>query len=723
VAGSNAPRRLVALAIVASVLMSLLVVRVWFLQAVTADETEEIISRVRTRTIRLLPERGRIFDVNGRIVADNKRILTVAIDRSVVRDAEDRAEMFLRLSGPLGLPIETLYARADDKRFNDFEELPLAFDVSEEAAAFLLERIEDYPGVIVKDDWRRTYPYGAIGSHILGYIGAIQENSLRYYRSLGYDPNERVGLYGVEQTYETLLRGVPGFVRYEVDAIGRIKRQIERVEPEPGKDLQLAVDFRLQQFAEQALETQLLVRRRVEAGTISLPDGTLDPRYPEVNYYKAPAGSVVVLDHERGEVKAMASYPRFDPRWFTVGITAETFARLFPRTDDPDQSILVNRAVSGRYNLGSSFKPFVAYAALNTGQLPGGGEYAFDDRGTYKLQSIPQDRCEQGVKCIFRNAICRSTGAPCRYGSVNVEEAMAVSSDTFFYKIGEQILTERGYEPVLEREVRDFGFGSTTNVDLPYEYAGTVPSRALKQRLADIGAITEESGENYYVGDNVLFAIGQGLLSATPIQVANAYAALANGGTLHQPRVVRSILTPGTRDKSSSLADLSTATVAERISPASPLRRLPMRDDVLRPVIAGMQRVISGPGVTFDYYHKATGENLFRNFPLDEVPLAGKTGTAQGFENLPWNDSSAFGAFSLNPEVPYSAYAYLEKAGYGSQAAAPVVKCVFLALSGRLRMDELVPAEPVDLGSTLPAPPTRLRSPSCLIGSLSDTRD
>jgi len=228
VAGSNAPRRLVALAIVASVLMSLLVVRVWFLQAVTADETEEIISRVRTRTIRLLPERGRIFDVNGRIVADNKRILTVAIDRSVVRDADDRAEMFSRLSGPLGLPIETLYARADDKRFNDFEELPLAFDVSEEAAAFLLERIEDYPGVIVKDDWRRTYPYGAVGSHILGYIGAIQENSLRYYRSLGYDPNERVGLYGVEQTYETLLRGVPGFVRYEVDAIG------DRADPRQG---------------------------------------------------------------------------------------------------------------------------------------------------------------------------------------------------------------------------------------------------------------------------------------------------------------------------------------------------------------------------------------------------------------------------------------------------------------------------------------------------------
>jgi penicillin-binding protein 2 len=306
---------------------------------------------------------------------------------------------------------------------------------------------------------------------------------------------------------------------------------------------------------------------------------------------------------------------------------------------------------------------------------------------------------------------------------VNVESALAVSSDTFFYKIGEQILTERGYEPVLEREVRDFGFGSTTNIDLPYEYAGTVPSRALKQRLAEIGAITEESGENFYVGDNVLFAIGQGLLSATPVQVVNAYGALANGGTLHQPRVVRAILDPGTRDRSSSLADLSTATIAESVSPATPLRRLSMREEVRGPVVAGMQRVISGPGVTSDYYHKATGENLFRSFPLTDMPLAGKTGTAQGFGNLPWNDSSAFGAFSLDADRPYSAFAYLEKSGYGSQAAAPVVKCLFLALAGRLRMDDVAPAEPVDVSATLPAPPMRLRSPSCLVGSLSDARD
>ena len=167
-----------------------------------------------------------------------------------------------------------------------------------------------------------------------------------------------------------------------------------------GNDLQLSIDLDVQQFAEQALETQLLVRRRVEAGQIKMPDGTPDPRYPEINYYKAPAGSVVVMNHNNGRVVAMASYPRFDLRWFDGGLPKDKFSQLFPITDDPDLSILVNRAISGRYNVGSTFKPLVAYAALATGQLPNGDRYTFDDRGTYKLQSIPEERCQDGVKCI-----------------------------------------------------------------------------------------------------------------------------------------------------------------------------------------------------------------------------------------------------------------------------------------------------------------------------------
>ncbi|NBT21179.1 MAG: hypothetical protein EBT17_03515 [Actinobacteria bacterium] len=418
-AADAAQRRWSWVGSIALALLALLLARVWFLQAVTKDETDRIIAKVQSRTVKLVPERGRIFDVNGRVVADNKRVLVAAIDRRI------------------------LYERADDKRYDEFTEMPLAFDISEEQAAFIMERIEDYPGVVIKEEWRRIYPYGAIGAHVLGYLGAIQKDSAAYYKSLGYDPNERVGLYGVELTYEVKLRGIPGFVRYEVDAVGRIKRVLERVEPQPGNDVQLSIDFRMQQFAEQALETQLLVRQRNEAPQVMLPEGIPDPQYDEVNYYKAPAGSVVVMNHNTGEVVAMASYPRFDARWFTANVNAEKFAQVFPRTDDPDRSILVNRAVSGRYNLGSSFKPFVAYAALNSGQLPNGDAYEFDDRGTYKLVSIPKDRCDQGVKCVFRNAVCRATGAPCRYGEVDVEAALAVSSDVFFYKIGEEILHER----------------------------------------------------------------------------------------------------------------------------------------------------------------------------------------------------------------------------------------------------------------------------------------
>ena len=716
-------KRLLVLGVVAIVLFGALSAQMWYLQAVHSRDVEEVIGKVRTRTIKLIPERGRIFDSAGRVMADNKRTLVVTIDRDVVRKPAERLAMAQRLSGPLNVPIKTLLERMQDERYGPFESIPLREDVSEDTALFLMERVEDYRGIFVREEWRRSYPYGALGGHVLGHLGAILKGNLAYYKSVGYDPNERVGQYGVEEAYETALRGTPGFVRYEVNAVGNILRLIERVEPIAGNDLQLSIDLTVQQFAEQALETQLLVRQRVEAGQVRLPDGTLDPQYPEVNFYKAPAGSVVVLNHNSGRVIAMASYPRFDVRWFGGGLPKDKFSQLFPQTDDPDKSILVNRAISGRYNVGSSFKPLVAYAALNSGQLPGADEYTFDDRGTYKLQSIPEDRCQQGIKCVFRNSICRATGAPCRYGTVDVESALAVSSDTFFYKIGEQILTERGYAPILENEVRRFGLGSPTNIDLPYEYAGTIPSQALKKRLADIGAISQESGEAYYVGDQILFSIGQGLLSVTPLQMTQAFAVIANGGRVYEPKVGLALLAPGTRDSRPGIVDFGSTEVVERLVSIKPTRRISMTSAIRTPIIKGMTRAITGPGVNFDYYHKATGENIFRGYDYEKLPIAGKTGTAQGFGNLPWNDSSAFGAFSLDGSQPYTVYAYLEKAGYGSQAAAPVVKCIFTALAGDYRYDDVRPADPLDKASFAVAPPTSLRNPLCLVGGASDTRE
>ena len=713
--------RLAILATVAMLLGSLLTVRLWFLQAVDAPGLEQRVQEVRTRTVKLTSERGRIFDIKGRIMADNERLLTITLDRAVIAGPLARQQMWNRLSGALNTSVQELEDRYVSKRYNQLQPVPLKEDVTEDLAIFLRERSEDYPGIDIVENWRREYPYAPMASHVLGFLGAIRKSETTYYKNLGYDPDARVGQFGVEQTYESVLRGKSGYVKYEVDSRGRILRLIERKEPIPGNDLQLSINLDIQQFTEQALQNELLVRRRTEAPTV-LSFGQPDPAYPEITYYKAPAGSSVVLNHETGEVVAMASYPNFDNRWFNAGITSEKFAELFPTTKDPDQSILVNRAISGRYNLGSAFKPFVAFAALNSGQLAGGTKYTLKDEVTYKLESIPKERCQLNVKCIFKNAVC-GNGAPCRYGRINVVSALAVSSDVFFYKIGEQIFTQRGNRPVLEEQVRLFGFGSPTEIDLPYEFIGTIPSKALKQRLAASGAIAKDEGKGFYVGDNVQFAIGQGLLSATPLQLAVAYGTLANGGKVMRPRVVHAILAPGTPNGKSGHVNLAKSIVLQSFAEPQVVRDIDARPEVIDPIIRGLTRVVEGPGVRSDIYHSTTGEKLFRSYPSRSLPIAGKTGTAQGAGNLPWNDSSVFGAFSKDPKQPYSIVAYLEKSGYGSRAAAPVVKCVFTALAGKTTVAKAVPADPLDTASFAVASPQLLPNPLCLVGIGSSVRD
>ena len=713
--------RLKILGSVALVLSSLLCVRLWFLQAIDAPGLEVRVQEVRTRTIKLTPERGRIFDLKGRVVASNERLLTITMDRGVIAKDLARAQMWDRLSGALGMSFKQLEDRYKSKRYDQLQPLPLKEDVSEDLAVYLRERSEDYPGIDIREDWRREYPYAPMASHVIGFLGAIRESETSYYKNLGYDPDSRVGQFGVEQTYESVLRGTPGYVKYEVDSLGRFLRQLDRKEAVPGFDIQLTIDLDIQQFTERALQNEIMVRRRTEAPTVLL-NGEPDPAYPEITYYKAPAGSSVVLNHETGEVVAMASFPNFDNRWFNAGISSEKFGELFPTTEDPDLSILVNRATSGRYNLGSAFKPFVAFAALNTGQLAGGLKYSLRDQGTYKLQSIPDERCQLNVKCVFKNANC-GNGAPCKYGRINMETALAVSSDVFFYKIGEEIFTQTGNRPVLEEQVRLFGFGSPTEIDLPYEYIGTVPSLALKKRLAADGAIAKEEGKGYYVGDNVQFSIGQGLLSASPLQLAVAYGALGNGGKVLRPRVVRAIWAPGTPNGKSGRVDLTAGTIVQNFVDPQLLNDLGMREEIREAIVGGLTRVITGPGVTSDIYHSTTGEKLFRSYPKRALPIAGKTGTAQGAGNLPWNDSSVFGAFSTDPARPYTAVAYLEKSGYGSRAAAPVVKCVFTALAGKVRVDPAVPADPLDIASYAVAAPQMLPNPLCLVGVGSSVRD
>ncbi len=709
------------LALVALVLFGLLGTRLWFLQTVQASPLQERVNAARQKTVYIPPERGRIFDIDGRILADNRRVLTVTVDRQQIRRDSMRAELFARLSGPLGVPVEEMERRYKDVIYSTFLPLPLAEDVDEPTVLYLMQRSEDFPGVDVQENYAREYPYAPLASHVIGYMGAITKADLDHYLGLGYQRNERVGRFGVEMSMESVLHGSWGKIVYEVDSANRPLRVLEQVDPIPGQDVQLTLDLDVQQYAEQALQTKLQMQRAELVNNPRDAKGEYAfPEFPEQVPYKAPAGSVIVMDHSNGHIVAMASYPTFDNRWMNADISGDKFSQLFPDTDDPDRSILVNRAIQGRYNLGSTFKPFVAYAALHSGLLTANNY--FEDEGTYKMESVSEEARKAGVRFEYKNATCAGTLRPCVYGNVNVEDALAVSSDTFFYRIGERMMGLPG--EALQDQLRLFGFDEDTGIDLPYEFDGVVPNASVKKDYAERGVIKEEEGRGYYSGDNVQLAIGQGLLSATPLQLATGYATFANEGFVMVPEIVNAIYAPGTPDGEPGRAALESGTLLQSFSTPKVARQLDMPPEIRDPIIHGLERVITGPGVTSDSYHKTTGEHLFDppswfagivpDYPYEEIPIAGKTGTAQGKENQPWLDSSVFAAFSRSGELPYTVTAYLEKAGYGSESAAPVVKCIFMALNDPTRMDPVLPSMQLDLTSTEVATPLTLTDSMCL---------
>ncbi len=720
--------RLGVLAIVGVLLFGLIGTRLWFLQTVEQESLQAEVNATKLRSVPLLPERGRIFDAEGRILADNERVLTVAVDRAVIQRESERTELFRRLSGWVEMPVEEMEERWDSVLYDPLLPLPIAEDIDERTAIALQERFEDLPGVEVVEESRRVYPYAPLASHVVGYMGRITAETRDFYVEQGYQLSERVGQFGIELSMESELHGEWGEVVYEVDNAGRIVREISRIPPVNGKDIQLTIDLDQQQYAEQALQSQLRFRRTQTANN-PLDSETrfttrVFPEYPEEVPYKAPAGSAVVMNYETGHVIALASYPTFDNRWFESDLSGGRFEELFPAVDEfgepisPDESILVNRAIQGQYNLGSTFKVFPAYGAMNTG-LMGTNEY-FYDQGTYRMQSVEDWRCASGlVRCVYRNALC-GNGLPCVYGAVDMEASLAVSSDAFYYSLGERFMTENDYQPVLQEQVRQFGFDEPTGIDLPFEFGGTVPDAELKARYAELGVISEDEGAGYFTGDNVQMAIGQGLLSATPLQLAVGYGTVGNYGFVMKPEIVKAIYEPGVPDaEEPGYADLTRARLAEEPNlTGEVVRQLPMPDEIHNEIERGLRRVITGPGQINPQgaYRSTTGEKLFATYPGGAIPLAGKTGTAQGAGNYPWNDSSAFAAYSVDRDRPYVATAYLEKAGYGARAAAPVVKCVFTQLSGMTEADPVTLSDPLDETNLVPAEQMSLRDTSCFEG-------
>ena len=348
---------------------------------------------------------------------------------------------------------------------------------------------------------------------------------------------------------EERLHGRWGQRTYEIDSRNRIVRTISYTPPVSGEDVQLSIDLDLQYYAERLLITQLQSRRQQYTTNpeVTKPNGQQGPMDPDLAvgtpvHYKAPAGSVTVMDQNTGQIVAMASYPTFDNRWFSAGIDGAKFNELFP----PGHLAATTPASpTGRSRASTTWvrrsRSFTAYSALASGKLS--AESTFYDDGVYKMTSIDPERCAEGVRCEFRNATC-ANGLPCRYGSVNVQASLAVSSDAFYYKLGEDFYLTPGTP--FQDLVRTIGLGADTGIDLPGEFAGRVPTNELKAELLEDGVLAEGETPNLQPGDLLQMAIGQGLMAATPLQLGVGYAAIGNGGHVVTPRVVKAIYAPET---------------------------------------------------------------------------------------------------------------------------------------------------------------------------------
>jgi penicillin-binding protein 2 len=409
---------------------------------------------------------------------------------------------------------------------------------------------------------------------------------------------------------------------------------------------------------------------------------------------------VVVEDPHTGQILAMATYPTFDNRWFVEGITNKKIKQLYP--DPNKQAPFVNRAVSSPFQMGSTFKLVSSIAGLQSGVITPGS--VFNDQGKYLIPG-----CDVKLfKCIFKNA-----GLARGSGPISLRTALTVSSDTYFYRIGAEL--QIGKSQILQDVARQFGYGADTGIDLPAEISGTVPDAALKKRLSERvpPVISQKEGSGYFVGDNVLFATGQGLLSATPLQLTNAYATFANGGNRMRPMAAIGIVKPGTPD----------------LNAGDGGRVNPYKFDWIIKFLPEVKSQVSIQPDWWDTMNRGfagvvnsrrpfgTAARTFEGYPFSTLPISGKTGTAQDARQEGSKDDSLFAGYGPNSgpgAAQWAVGAVVEDGGFGAWAAAPIVKCVFAALADPSRMAPLHETDPLDKTAATPTAIGPMPDTSCL---------
>ena len=620
-------------ALLALLAFGVLVARLWYLQILSSEEFEDIAVANTVRELYEPAPRGRIFDRNGNVLVGNRESLVVTINRFIYEnefDKDQQRNLVLRLATEISragrlTKIFEINDALQDPRYGPLDSVPIADDVTENFEIVLAERRDEFPGVETSIRSVRVYPYGDLAAHVLGYVSLLSEEQYALVADddKTYRRNDEIGQTGIEASFESVLRGDPGLTRIEVDNLGDPVRVIEKVAPIAGADVYLTLDIDVQALAEKELLTALAAARQQE------PDDPNEPRFI------APAGSLLVLDPNGSELLAMASFPTYSPGEFVSGISEDRWAQL---QDPASYQPLNNRGLSGVYPPASTFKLFTSYAALSSGVIGSRGvldvRTLYEDQGVYV---VPVCEEELVASCTFRNA------GEAIYGPVDLPRALTVSSDVYYYYLVDVMdRADRFDREGVQRAAELFGFGAPSGIALAGEGTGRVPSPSA----------AEAAGELWRTGDTIVLGIGQGRLGVTPLQLANAYAAFANGGTLYAPKVVDRVENPVSSEIVQSFGDR----VVTQIYLPESFRR-PLLEGLL-----GVTRSIDG-----------TGYNAFAGFPHEQWQVAGKTGTAEVVGKA---DNSLFVAFGPNPNPEYVVAAIMEESGFGSAVAAIAVRRV-----------------------------------------------
>jgi penicillin-binding protein 2 len=571
-------------------IFSVLFLRLWYVQVLSGDKYRTEANDNRIREVRVQAPRGNILDRNGKILVANRTELAVEVSPEDLPDpGPDRAREFHQLSTVTGMTMREIRKELKDgDRAADGGPVILKKGLGVDKVYYLRENQSSFPGVSVERVFTREYKNGNLAAHLFGNVGEVTAEQLKEPRYAGLHQGDTVGQSGIEYEYDRFLRGKPGTDRVQVDALGRPTDQLRSKPAQAGDDVRLTIDSNLQSYGEGALES------------FGLP------------------GAFVAMNAQNGEILAMGSAPTFDPSIFTRPITQSQYHALTSRqTDAP----LANRAIQGLYPTGSTFKAITATAALQNHLIS--PNTIFNDTGSLKIDA---------------NQTLHNAGDAVN-GPIDMSDALKVSSDIYFYSLGMKAKASKGGGQI-QNWARQYGLGEKSGIDLPAEVEGLIPDPAWRNRLYH----EKLTDRPWSVGDNINLAVGQGDLEADPLQMAVAYAALGNDGTVLRPHIGDDI-------------ESATGRVIEEVRPA-PRREIPISPTTRNTIMTGLTRAAMEPG--------GTSYPVFGNFPF---AVAGKTGTAQR-PNQPDQSWYIVLAPAKNPQIVVAAT--IERGGFGVDTAAPV---------------------------------------------------